>query len=128
MMSDCHKARALRLLPYAIRENLPILGSQQSLAGRAKALAKWATIDGSRAWYISEASARRNPEGRAVDYLLYGLVVGQGQQLDYFWLSDFVTGRGPVGRLVERDSRWRPKTLGEIAPEMFETRETELED
>lgn len=124
MKGDCHKARALKLLPYAIRENLPILGSQQSLGGQAKALTRWATPDGSCEWYVTEAAARRDPEGRAVDYLLFGLVVGQGKQLDYFWLSDFVAGRSPMDR-VERDLRWRPKTLGEIAPEVFETRAKE---
>jgi hypothetical protein len=127
MKRDCHKARALKLLLYAIRENLPMLGSQQSLGGRAKAWTRWFTRDGSRQWYITEGSARRDPEGRAVDYLLFGLVVGQGTKLDYFWLSDFAD-RGPTGLAVERDLRWRPKTLAEIAPETFKIPDKALED
>ena len=128
MKRDCHKARALKLLPYAVRENLPILGSQQSLGGEAKAVARWSTADCSHAWYIAEGSARRDQEGRAMDYLLFGLVAGQGKRLDYFWLSDFVSGGGPTGPLVQRDLRWRPKTLEEIAPEMFKTQEKKMED
>jgi hypothetical protein len=62
-----------------------------------------------------------------VDYLLFGLVVGQGTKLDYFWLSDFAD-RCPTDLAVERDLRWRPQTLAEIAPEMFKTGEKELED
>jgi hypothetical protein len=116
------------LLPYAIRENLPILGSRQHLGGKAKALTKCSTADGSCTWYITEGSARRDPEGKAVDYLLYGLVEGQCRKLDYFWLSDFAVRRSPTGPLVERDRHWRPKTLQEIAPEMFKTNEKNVED
>jgi len=120
--------RGLKLLPYPVRENLPVLGSQRSKGGQAKALTRWFTPDGSLEWHITEGSARRDQEGRAVDYLLFGLVVGQGKKLDYFWLSDFTTGGGPTGLPVERDLHWRPKTLEEIAPEMFRSQEKEKED
>jgi hypothetical protein len=128
MKRDCDKAPALKLLPYAIRENLPILGSQQSLGGQAKVLARWSTADCSRAWYVTEGSARRDQQGRAVDYLLFGMVVGQGKQLDYFWLSDFVRTGSLTNLLVQRDLHWRPKTLKEIAPEMFQTQAKEMEN
>ena len=128
MERDCHKVPALKLLPYTVRENLPILGSRQSLGGQAKALTRWFAPGGSLSWYITEGSARRDPEGRAVDYLLFGLVTGPGKQLDYFWLSDFTTGGGPTGLPVERDLHWRPKTLEEIAPEMFRSQDNERED
>jgi hypothetical protein len=124
---DVHKSPGLKLLPYEIRENLPILGSQQSKGGEAKALAKCFTADGSLAWYISEGSARRDPDGKAVDYLLYGLVEGQCKKLDYFWLSDLETVRSPTGLPVERDRHWLPKMLEEIAPEMFKSQEKEQE-
>jgi hypothetical protein len=121
-------SRGLKLLPYTIRENLPILGSQQSKGGKAKALAKCCTADGSLTWYITEGSARRDTDGKAVDYLLYGLVEGQCRQLDYFWLSDLETLRSPLGSPVERDSHWRPKMLQEIAPEMFPIDHQQQED
>jgi hypothetical protein len=79
-------------------------------------------------WYIAEGSARRDQEGQAVDYLLFGLVAGQGKRLDYFWLSDFVSGGSPTGLLVQRDLHWRPKTLEEIAPEMLNNRQKQVED
>jgi hypothetical protein len=114
------KSRGLKLLPYAIRENLPVLGFQQSKGGQAKVIAKCFTGDGWRVWHITEGSARRDTENRAVDYLLYGLVEGQCRKLDYFWLSDLATLRSPTGLPVQRDSHWRPKLLQEIAPEMFQ--------
>jgi hypothetical protein len=120
--------RGLRLLPYAIRENLPILGSQRRLGGRAKALVRWFTRDGSLAYYITEGSARRTPDGKAVDYLLYGLVVGRDRRFDYFWLSDLMRYHSPRGMRVERDPRWRPKRLDEIAPEMLRSQDKEQED
>jgi len=127
MERDCHKAPALRLLPYTVRENLPILGEQQGLGGQAQAWTRWFTPDGSRQWYITEGSARRNDEGQAVDYLLFGLVAERGRKLDYFWLSDFAD-RSPADLLVHRDLCWRPKTLAEIAPDMFKTMGRELEN
>ena len=120
--------RGLRLLPYAIRENLPILGSQRRFGGKARALVRWFTRDGSLAYYITEGSARRTPDGKAVDYLLYGLVAGRDRQFDYFWLSDLMRHHSPRGVRVERDPCWRPKKLDEIAPEMFRSQDKERED
>jgi hypothetical protein len=128
MKRDCHKARALKLLPYAVRESLPILGSQQSKGGRAKALARCFTAAGARAWYITEGSARRNTDGKAVDYLLYGLVEGERRKLDYFWLSDLEALRSPTGWSVQRDRHWQPKELQEIAPELFPIDPKQRED
>ncbi len=119
----CEEARAMKLLPYSVRENLPILGSQQHLGGNAKAWAKCATIDRSCAYYITEGSARRNPAGEAVDYLLFGLVIDQGRRLDYFWLSDLATFRSPAGLPLVRDCCWKPRLLEEVAPELFQLQE-----
>ena len=123
-----NKGRSLGLLPYEIRENLPLLGSQQSKGGQAKPVAKCCIADGSLSWYITEGSARRDADGKAVDYLLYGLVAGMRRQLDYFWLSDLTTIRSPSGLLVQRDSHWRPRSLEEIAPELFQINHQQRED
>ena len=120
MKRCCQKARELKLLPYPVRENLPILGTQQHLRGKARVLAK-CTVDGLVTWCIIEGSARRNTDGDAVDYLLYGLVEDQGRKLDYFWLSDLATFRSPKGLPLVRDRHWKPKPLEEIAPELFRT-------
>jgi hypothetical protein len=54
-----------------------------------------------------------------VDYHLFGLVQGQCKELGYVSLSELEEVRGPMGLPVERDLYWKPKTLAEIAPEMF---------
>ena len=118
-----YERRDLELLPYEVRANLPILGSQQHQGGQAKVWARCVTADGTLVWYLTEGSARRNPEGQAADYLLYGLVEGPCRRLDYFWLSDLAASRSPSGLSVRRDSHWQPKELREIAPEMFKSQE-----
>jgi hypothetical protein len=128
MKRDCHKARALKLLPYAIRENLPVLGSQQSKGGQAKVWARCFTPGDGHGWYITEGSARRDTDGQAVDYLLYGLVEGERRTLEYFWLSDLAAFHSSSGSAVQRDSHWRPKSLQEIAPELFQTNHRKVED
>ena len=124
MKPQCTKGPSLRLLPYTVRENLPVLGSRQHLAGKAKALVRWFTPDRSVEWYVTEGSVRRNAVGIAVDYLLFGLVTGESKRLEYFWLSE-VAGSGPTRLLVERDRRWQPKMLEEIVPGLFPTQEQE---
>ena len=53
------------------------------------------------------------------DDLFFGLVDGLERELGYFSLSELQKARGPLGLPIERDLHWRPKTLAEIAPEMF---------
>jgi hypothetical protein len=55
-----------------------------------------------------------------VDFHFFGLVDGHCKELGYFSLSDLEGVRGPMGLPIERDLHWQPKTLEEIAPEMFE--------
>jgi hypothetical protein len=127
-LPSAKQAQSLKLLPYAIRENLPLLGSQQHKGGQAKVWAKCSTFNGGRVWYITEGSARRTPDGEAVDYLLYGLVEGERRKLDYFWLSDLAAFRSPTGLPVGRDRHWRPKRLAEIAPDLFQIGHKQQED
>jgi len=46
-------------------------------------------------------------------------VEGQEKELGYFSLAELEGVRGPMGLAIERDLHWTPKTLAEIAPEMF---------
>jgi len=46
-------------------------------------------------------------------------VEGQCRELGYVSLNELEELRGPMGLPVERDLWWKPKTLEEIAPEMF---------
>jgi hypothetical protein len=52
----------------------------------------------------------------------FGLVEGQEKELGYFSLAELSSVRGPMGLAIERDLHWTPKTLAEIAPEMFSER------
>jgi len=49
-------------------------------------------------------------------------VEGQEKELGYFSLAELSSVRGPMGLAIERDLHWTPKTLAEIAPEMFSER------
>ena len=44
---------------------------------------------------------------------------GQFKELGYVSLKELEEVRGPMGLPIERDLYWQPKTLEEIAPEMF---------
>jgi hypothetical protein len=50
-------------------------------------------------------------------------VEGQEKELGYVSLSELEDVRGPMGLPIERDLHWRPKTLEEIAPELFRDNE-----
>ena len=56
---------------------------------------------------------------KEVDFKFFGLVEGHEKELGYFVLSELEEVRGPMGLPIERDLHFKPKTLEEIAPEMF---------
>lgn len=103
----------MKLLTKELRRILPPLYSQDNLGGKAVAWGKFFTPAGSWTWYACEGS----PEGE--DYMFFGLVDGQFKELGYFSLSELENARGPLGLPIERDLYWKPKTLEEIAPELF---------
>ena len=51
--------------------------------------------------------------------MFFGLVDGFEKELGYFSLAELEAVRGPLGLPIERDLYWKPKTLEEIAPELF---------
>ena len=55
----------------------------------------------------------------------FGLACGLEKELGYFSLSELESVRGPMGLEIEPDLYWEPKTLAEIAPELFVHRESE---
>ena len=65
---------------------------------------------GNCTWYISEYDGQDT---------FFGLVIGHEKELGYFSLSELKQVKGPLGLHVERDLYFKPKTLKEIAPEMF---------
>ena len=57
--------------------------------------------------------------GKEQDFCFFGLVDGHEKELGDFLLSELEEVRGPMGLPIERDLHWQPKTLADIAPEMF---------
>ena len=104
----------MELLPQEVRRLLPPLYSQESKGGDAMAYTKYFISWNSWTWFVTEGA----PEGD--DFMFFGLVEGLEKELGYFSLSELQSVRGPLGLRVERDLYWQPKTLRQIAPELFE--------
>ena len=113
-----NKIRGMRLLTQDIRRRLPPPYAQDGKGGRAIVYLKLFTPDSEWTWYLTEGSPITE-DGREVDFQFFGLVEGHCQELGYVMLSELEAVRGPMGLPIERDVHWRPKTLEEIAPEMF---------
>jgi exonuclease III len=113
------KIRGMKLLPQEIREIIPPLNSQDGKGGKTVAYVKFFTPDSSWTWYATAGEPVRDDSGAEVDFQFFGLVDGLEKELGYFMLSELEEVRGPMGLPIERDLHWRPKTLQEIAPEMF---------
>jgi len=113
------KVPGIKLLTKEIRKKLPPLYSQEAKGGKAVAYVKYFTPSSSWTWYITEGSPIKDESGQEVDFHFFGLVDGHEKELGYVALSELENARGPMGLPIERDLWWKPKTLEEIAPEMF---------
>ena len=80
---------------------------------------KFFTPDAQWSWYCTEGEPVLNDKGAEVDFRFFGLVDGFEKELGYFALSELEEVRGPMGLPIERDLHFRPKTLDQIAPELF---------
>ena len=105
----------MKLLTKEIRKKLPALYSQEHLGSKAVAVVKFFTPSSSWTWWATEGSEQDG------DFIFFGLVEGHERELGYFSLSELEKVRGPLGLKIERDLYWQPKTLEEIAPELFES-------
>jgi hypothetical protein len=113
------KIRGMKLLPKEIREQLPPLYAQDGKGGKAIAYVKYFTPSSSWTWLCTEGEPVLDESGKEVDYKFFGLVFGHEREFGYFLLSELEEVRGPMGLPIERDLYFKPKTLEEIAPEMF---------
>ena len=109
-----NQIRGMKLLTQKLRKKLPPLYSQDGKGGRAIVHAKFFTPDSNWTFYASEYDG----EDR-----FFGLVDGHCKELGYFSLSELESVRGPMGLPIERDLYWKPRSLEEIAPELFEIAE-----
>ena len=106
----------MELMTDAIRRALPPLYSQESLGGDAIVHVKYFTPDGQWTWLATEFDGEDT---------FFGLVEGFEKELGLFRLSELRSARGPMGLKIERDLYWTPKSLREIAPELFAIPERE---
>ena len=100
----------MKLLTEEIRRQLPPLGSQDGKGGKAIVYLKLFTPDSGWTFWATEYDGKDT---------FFGLVDGMERECGYFSLSELESVRGPFGLPIERDIHWEPKTLEEIAPEMF---------
>ena len=113
------KMRGMKLLPKEIREQLPPLYSQDGKGGKAVVYAKYFTPSSGWTWLCTEGEPVLSESGVEVDFKFFGLVFGHEREFGYFLLSELEEVRGPMGLPIERDLYFKPKTLEEIAPDMF---------
>lgn len=111
------RIRGMKLLTKEIRDQLPPLYSQDGKGGKAVAYVKF-FID-SWTWWATEGEPVSDDCGSEVDYKFFGLVEGFEKELGYFSLTELESVRNLIGMPVERDLHFKPKTLEEIAPELF---------
>ena len=102
----------MKLLTQEIRKKLPALYAQENKGGKAIVYLKLFTPDSSFTWYATEFDGEDT---------FFGLVDGHEKELGYFSLSELQQVKGSLGLPIERDLWWKPKTLEEIAPELFLT-------
>ncbi len=114
------RIRGMKLLPKEIREILPSLYAQDGKGGKAVAYVKFFTPSSGWTWFATEGEAVLDESQNEVDFKFFGLVFGHEREFGYFLLSELEEVRGPMGLPIERDLWFKPKTLEEIAPEMFQ--------
>ena len=100
----------MKLLTQEIRKKLPALYAQEDKGGKAIVYLKMFTPDSSYTYFATEYDGEDT---------FFGLVDGHEKELGYFSLKELESVRGPLGLPIERDLYWKPKTLEEIAPEIF---------
>ena len=116
------KIRGMKLLPKEIREILPSLYAQDGKGGNAVVYTKYFTPSSSWTWYVVGGEPVLDESGKELDFRFWGLVDGFEKEFGYFMLSELEEVRGPMGLPIERDLWFKPKTLAEIAPDMFQER------
>jgi len=106
-------SRRHKLLTEELRRQLPPLYSQENKGSQAVAYVKFFTPDSNWTWWGLEFDGEDT---------FFGLVEGHVKEFGYFSLRELENVRGPLGLPVERDLYWQPKTLAQIAPELFTKR------
>ena len=110
------------LLPETLKEKLPALYSQEK-ENDPLVVCKFFDPVGSWTWYATEGSpvdedGYFDTDKPKVDFLFFGLVVGQEKELGYFSLNDLKTAKeglkGMRALPIERDVYFTPRKLSEV--------------
>ncbi len=101
----------MKLLTKENKAQLPPLYAQENKGGEAIAHVKFFDPTSNWTWFCTEY----DPDQQT----FFGLVVGHEKEFGYFTLKELSEIKGRFGLGIERDRHFEPKTLGEIAPEMF---------
>ena len=109
-----NRQRGMKLLTEELRKEIPPLYAQDGKGGKVMVYTKFFTPDSNWTWHVTEYDG---------DDTFFGLVDGHDKELGYFSLAELEEVTGPMGLPIERDLRFKPITLQEIAPELFETKE-----
>lgn len=106
--------RGMKLLTQELLKKIPPLYAQDGKGGRSIAYAKYFCPSISWSWFACEYDGEDT---------FFGLVDGHCKELGYFSLTELEEVTGPMGLPIERDLYFKPMTLQEIAPELFEATE-----
>lgn len=100
----------MKLLTEEIKKNLPALYSQENNPDpqvHVKFFCAW----NQWTWFVTEGEpAEHDPN----DYLFFGYVVGQEEEMGYFCLSELESVKGPGGLKIERDLYTKLGTLSQV--------------
>jgi hypothetical protein len=105
-----NQQRGMKLLTQALLKKIPDLYAQDGKGGQSIVYTKFFTPDSSWTWYVCCYDGEDT---------FFGLVDGHCKELGYFSLAELEELTGPMGLPVERELRFKPVTLQEIAPELF---------
>lgn len=106
-----------KLLPEELYDQLaqqdpygPYLNGQELPTAQQQVLAKYFLPGINLVWYAISAS--RDEQTKNVQF--FGLVEGIEVEFGYFWLSELLEVKGPLGLGVERDLYWDVIPLTEL--------------
>lgn len=123
--ADMMKAAEAQIFPLSVREQLPPLYAMEHEKDPQVPIRLFAVFS-SWTWYLYEGSpvdedgimiepdAPAERQAEAVDFLFFGLVDGEEEELGYVSLRELMSVQGPLGLKIERDQFWKPKALSEI--------------
>ena len=105
-----NQQRGMKLLTQELLKKIPPLYAQDGKGGQSIIYTKYFTPDSNWTWYVTKYDGEDT---------FFGLVDGYCKELGYFSLAELEELTGPMGLPIERDLRFKPQTLKEIAPELF---------